>query len=208
MTVYAIFGTGGHGRVVLENMRSSECVFLDDNKPIGTRINGAHVVGDRSLLSYRPFLAAHLIIIGIGDCKIRGELSRLVIKNGGHLAKSIHPTAIIRSNVEIGDGTVIMPYAIVGPNTKVGKYCIINNAAIVSHDCILGNGVNVADGATFESEVGDEAFIGLRAVTIPKIKIGARAIVGAGSVVTKDVPPDTTVAGVPAKIIRHKGTHS
>ena len=205
---YAIFGTGGHGRVVLDNIASSQCVFLDDNKTIGTRVNGTPVVGGKSLLSDRDFLDTHLIIIGIGDCKIRGELSRLVIKNGGNLATSIHPTAIVRSCVEIGYGTVIMPYAIVGPNTKVGKYCIINNAAIVSHDCILGNGVNVADGATFESEVGDEAFIGLRAVTIPKIKIGARAIVGAGSVVTKDVPPDTTVAGVPAKIIRHKGTHS
>ena len=50
-------------------------------------------------------------------------------------------------------------------------------------------------------EVGEEAFIGTRSIIMPGVKIGKHAVVGAGSVVTKDVPDYTVVAGVPAKII-------
>ena len=47
--------------------------------------------------------------------------------------------------------------------------------------------------------IGEEAWIGLGAVVLKGVKIGAGAIVGAASVVTADVPPDTTVAGSPAR---------
>ncbi|MHA1988981.1 MAG: DapH/DapD/GlmU-related protein, partial [Promethearchaeota archaeon] len=53
-------------------------------------------------------------------------------------------------------------------------------------------------------ELQNDCWIGAGAIVMPNITIGERAIVGAGAVVTKDVPPDTVVAGVPAKVI--KGT--
>ena len=50
-------------------------------------------------------------------------------------------------------------------------------------------------------EVGEEAFIGTRSIIMPGVRIGNHSVVGAGSVVTKDVPDYTVVAGVPAKVI-------
>lgn len=50
-------------------------------------------------------------------------------------------------------------------------------------------------------EIGEDCFIGHSAIVMPGVKIGARSIVGAGSVVTKDVPPNTIVAGNPARPI-------
>ena len=50
-------------------------------------------------------------------------------------------------------------------------------------------------------EIGDQAFIGMNSIILPGVTIGAGAIVGAGSVVTKDVPSDTIVAGNPAIVI-------
>lgn len=50
--------------------------------------------------------------------------------------------------------------------------------------------------------IEEDCWIGACAIIYPNITIGARSIVGAGAVVTKDVPPDTVVAGVPAKVIR------
>jgi putative colanic acid biosynthesis acetyltransferase WcaF len=50
--------------------------------------------------------------------------------------------------------------------------------------------------------IGKNAFIGTRAMILPGVLIGDRAIVGAMSVVTKDIPSDKTVAGIPAKILK------
>ena len=49
----------------------------------------------------------------------------------------------------------------------------------------------------------EDCWIGACAIIYPNKTVGARSIVGAGAVVTKDVPPDTVVAGVPAKVIRN-----
>ena len=50
-------------------------------------------------------------------------------------------------------------------------------------------------------EIGNNCFIGARAIIMPNVKIGDNTVVGAGSVVTKDVPPNSVVAGVPARYI-------
>jgi maltose O-acetyltransferase len=50
--------------------------------------------------------------------------------------------------------------------------------------------------------IGDEAWLGGGAIVLPGVTIGRRAVVGAGAVVTRDVPPDTIVAGNPARVIR------
>jgi len=49
--------------------------------------------------------------------------------------------------------------------------------------------------------VNDNCFIGVRAIILPNVTIGPNSIVGAGAVVTRDVPPNTIVAGVPARIL-------
>ena len=206
----AIFGTGPHGRAIRENLRAERprlVVWLDDKVRRGTQIGTEVVIGGRELL-FGEFSREHEIIVAIGDNKIRGEIARTIKQYGGKLGTSIHPTAIIsKTDTVIGDGTVIMPFAIIGPGVRIGEYCIINNRATVAHDSIVENGVNVSDGVTFTTHVGEEAWLGLHACVIPGTKIGARAIVGAGSVVTREVEADTTVGGVPARVIKNYGTH-
>lgn len=50
-------------------------------------------------------------------------------------------------------------------------------------------------------EIKDKCFIGINSIILPNVTIGPNSVIGAGSVVTKDVPPNTVVAGVPAKVI-------
>jgi putative colanic acid biosynthesis acetyltransferase WcaF len=57
---------------------------------------------------------------------------------------------------------------------------------------------------TAKITIGDDAFVGARAFVLPGVTIGARSIVGACSVVTKDVPADTVVAGNPCKVLRKR----
>jgi len=101
-------------------------------------------------------------------------------------------------------GTIYFPGVQVGDNVIIGRHVHIEYNAVISHGCTLGNFVTVCPGAVLAGEVTveDRAFIGANATVIHGgITIGRDAVVGAGAVVTKDVPPGATVAGVPARIL-------
>lgn len=133
--------------------------------------------------------------------------------------------------VSIGAGTVIKSGAYLGPRNgfiKIGNHCSINpycvllgyggitiedGVRIAAHTAIIAFNHNYEDpevliakqgnrmsGVTIESDV----WIGAGARILDGVHIGKGAVVGAGSVVTRDVPPLSVVAGVPAKIIKSR----
>lgn len=114
-------------------------------------------------------------------------------------------------NNAVGDVTI-------GDHTRIGIHC-----TVIGPVCI-GNNVNLAQGITvtalnhnFEDAtkcideqgvstkpvvIGDDVWIGANAVILPGVTIGRHCVVAAGAVVTKDVPDNCVVAGVPARIIK------
>jgi bifunctional UDP-N-acetylglucosamine pyrophosphorylase/glucosamine-1-phosphate N-acetyltransferase len=143
----------------------------------------------------------------------------------------IYSNTVIESDVEIGSGcsigpfTRIRPHVSVGNDVEIGNFVEINRTKIgsgtkVKHhtylgDAVVGKDVNIGAGtitANYDGKnknktvIEDGAFIGVGAILIAPIRIGARAIVGAGSVVPKnhDVSDGTTVVGVPARTYRKK----
>jgi acetyltransferase-like isoleucine patch superfamily enzyme len=73
--------------------------------------------------------------------------------------------------------------------------------AQIHHDCRIGSFSTIAPGACLLGAVtvGEQVFVGANATVLPHRRIGSRAVVGAGAVVTKDVPDGATVTGVPAR---------
>ena len=97
---------------------------------------------------------------------------------------------------------------IIGANTKFaygGIGVVIHKRAIIGSNVSIGSNVTIGgrSGHIEVPVIGDNVYLATGSKILGPIKIGANAIIGANAVVIKDVPSNTTVGGVPAKIIKH-----
>ncbi|MCW8995398.1 MAG: 2,3,4,5-tetrahydropyridine-2,6-dicarboxylate N-acetyltransferase [Psychromonas sp.] len=124
----------------------------------------------------------------------------------------IEPGAIIRDMVEIGDHCVIMMGAVlnigavIGERTMIDMNVVVGGRAIVGKNCHIGAGTVLAGVIEPPSAdpviIEDDVLIGANAVVLEGVKVGKGAVVAAGSIVVKNVEPNTVVAGVPAKMLK------
>lgn len=144
-------------------------------------------------------------IIGIGNPLLRFKMNKKFENLGGSLSSCISKFARIGSySVQIGSGTNILDNAIVSNNVSIGKGCIIYYNTVISHDCSINDFVEISPGANLlgRSIIGAFSQIGANSTILPDIKIGENVVVGAGAVVTKNLPDNCVAVGVPAKIIK------
>lgn len=204
-----ILGGGGHARVVIDCMKVSGVahpyVVLDPNSLLwGKEVYGVPIRGGEDLIQeLKREGVTHFIpaVGGVQDNAPRRKTFEWGI--GQHLMPLIllHPSVIISPQVKIGEGSVAFAGAIINPGVVIGKNCIINTGSIIDHDCIIEDHAHIAPGAVLSGGVHVEksVHIGTGATIRHSIHIGEGAVVGAGSVVIKDVLPNSVVKGVPAK---------
>ncbi|MBI3710544.1 MAG: NeuD/PglB/VioB family sugar acetyltransferase [Proteobacteria bacterium] len=101
----------------------------------------------------------------------------------------------------LGNGCLVQRRALISAGVSVGRSVKINIGAMVHHDCRLGDFVTLGPGSRLLGSVivEDEAYVGADATVLQGRRVGAGATIGAGAVVVDDIPPNTTVAGVPAR---------
>lgn len=165
---------------------------------------------------------------GITNVSLNSNISSTAtVAKDSSIARSVKiwNYAQIRENVTIGDSTIIGSYVYIDSNVRIGSNCKIQNRAMVYDPAEIQNGVFIGPGAiitndhnpravqangeikvagdwTKENVVIEEgASIGAGAICIAPVRIGAWAFVGAGAVVTKNVPAFAVVVGSPAKQI-------
>lgn len=122
-------------------------------------------------------------------------------------ATIIHPTAVISQSAEIGQGCLISPGVIIGPGVKIGNHTILNSAVTIDHDSLIQENVVMGAGVHLPGyvKVLSDTFIGVGSCSVNGVTIGSNCLIGAGSVITKDIPDNVIAAGVPAKELRRKG---
>jgi acetyltransferase-like isoleucine patch superfamily enzyme len=118
---------------------------------------------------------------------------------------------VIGDNTKIGDNSIIGSFVDLGKEVTLGKNCNIQAHVTISNGCVLGDNVFIAPNSSLLNDkypkstfmtppiIKDGAAIGGGVTILPNVTVGEKAVVGGGSVVTKDVPPRTVVAGCPAR---------
>lgn len=204
-----IVGAGGFGREVLNWATDAGLEvsgFLDANPAAlhGFR-NMPEVLGDPAAWNPKP---GATYICAIGDSKIRCSMSSRLRDKGAVFDRLVHPSATISSDCEIGEGCIIGPRTVITVNVSLGRDTVVNVGCCISHDVRIADGVTLSPNCTLCGGVVIEsrAFFGASATVIPRFTIGEAAIVGAGSLVRRDVPPHVTVVGVPARIVSTRGS--
>ncbi|OHA68788.1 MAG: hypothetical protein A3I38_02295 [Candidatus Wildermuthbacteria bacterium RIFCSPLOWO2_02_FULL_47_10] len=143
------------------------------------------------------------LIAGIGSPLRRRWVEDL--EAGGYRFKTlIHKNAYVGEDVKIGDGSIVCPGTIITTDVQIGRHCILNVKASINHDCVSGDFVTISPGATIGGgvEIGDETWVGIGATIIQRVKIGKGVFIAAGAVVVNDIPDNSLVMGIPAKVVR------
>ncbi len=196
-----IIGGSGHGKVVADiviNSGDEVAGFLDDDESI-KECAGLKVLGKPE--DYKKYACCEFVI-AVGNAEIREKISTKMPEVKWYTA--INPTATVsKLDVKIGDGTVIMPGAIINAGTKIGKHCIINSGAIVEHDNVIEDFSHISVGAKLGGTVtiGKSTWVGIGATVSNNIEICGGCTIGAGAVVVKDITENGTYVGVPARKI-------
>ncbi|MGI1799531.1 MULTISPECIES: acetyltransferase [Priestia] len=204
MAKLLILGAGGHGKVVSEIAQLmkhwEQVAFLDDREDV-SEVLGIPIVG--KLADLPAFKKKYeYAFVAIGSNNARVTWTKKLSDHGFKIPILIHPSSTVSAKSSIEEGTVIMAGAVVNPDARIGKSCIINTASTIDHDCLLQDGVHTSPGAHLGGtvKVGERTWICIGATIINNINIGYDSVIAAGAVVTKDVPSNVLVAGVPAVI--------
>jgi UDP-N-acetylbacillosamine N-acetyltransferase len=205
-----IWGSGGHALVVADVVRLTQeydiVGIIDDlsTDRHGTTVAGAVVLGGREQLESLKRGGVTHVIVAVGDCTARVRLGEFALERGFDLGTAIHPRAIVASDAVIGAGTVVAAGAIVNPGVTIGRSCIINVGASVDHECRIGDGAHIGPGVYLggQTTVGQRTWLGIGATVIDRIQIGEGSIVGAGSVIIRDIPNGVVVYGSPGRVAR------
>lgn len=181
--------------------------FLDDNKAIqDSVIMGYPVLGGKEALNKLARQKNTSFFVNISSHWSRlKSIVDLLDSYQCEIATLVHPS-IDMNYVRIGRGCILGDGCLIGSNAVIGDFVFARLGSLISHDVIVEDYVFIGSDASIGSNaiLKKGCYLGSGATIMRKITVGKNAVVGAGAVATKDVPPDVTVAGVPAKVLKKK----
>ena len=176
--------------------------FLEENCQrekallLGKEINDVSILKDLNRDTVK-------LICGIGT-PLRKRLVEYTKDLGFRYDTAIHPSVLQSRFLTLGEGIISAANDIIKSQVTIGNHTLILSTSIVGHGVHIGEFTTVSSGVLIggNSRIGNNCFIGMGTVIIQQISVGNNSFIGAGSVVTRDIPDNVLAVGVPAKPIR------
>ena len=123
---------------------------------------------------------------------------------GLHFSSLIHPSAQIGSGVDLGEGVVLNTGVILAPHACISDFAVVNRGVTVGHDTRIGEHTRIMPSSAIggSGPIGGYCSVGIHATILEELNVGDWSVVGAGSVVTRDIPSGVIAYGTPAKVVR------
>jgi len=213
MKQLVIIGAGGFGREVAEWARNCPAYrreweiagFLDDRLDAVDRFPGIGLPVLGNTTDYAP-RSDDVFLIALGQPALRRTMRERFTAKGAEFTRLVHESCVVGRRVQLEPGVILCPGVVLTCDIHIGANCALNVSTAMGHDATMGADCQISSfcDITGYVQVGNEVMMGSRTSIIPGRKVGDKAVIGAGSVVIADVPPDVTVFGNPARLLtRH-----
>jgi acetyltransferase-like isoleucine patch superfamily enzyme len=184
------------------NVHLGERVQVDEYCVLGRPARGREAGSARVVIGDDAIVRSHTVIYGGVRIGARFQSGHWVL---------VREDTVIGDDCSIGTGTEIEFSVRIDDSVRMHGQCVIGEYSIIEAGCWLGPGVMLINArfpgaartkATLEPPlIKKGAKVGAHATLMPGIVVGAGSLVGAGAVVTRDVPDDTIVIGNPARVV-------
>jgi len=198
----------------MKNEMQSQVGLKFNNQTV--RLGNGAVVDEGVILGYTPSRGwDHILTIGPGACIRTGT----VIYGGSRIGSNLETghNVVIREESIIGDYLRIWNNAVIDYGCKIGNKVKIHSHVYISQFSVIEDDVFIGPGAVLANDIHPGcpdalecmqgpnikkgAQIGVSSCILPRVNIGEYSVIGAGSVVTKDIPPGVVAYGNPAQVI-------
>ena len=207
-----IFGAGTYGQVYSKYLEEYYEIlgFIDDNDLLkGTDIGGYSVLGNINYL-FNALTKDIAVFVPIGNNSVRVNLLSKIESEGFEIPSFIHESVLLDATVELGKAIYILPSSNVMPFTKIQDYSMISMGVNIAHHvtiekgCFFSQGVNI--GASIY--IKEFAYFGIGSTVMTGVSyIGKNTLIGAGTLIIKNVPDEVVMIGNPGRILRNNKTH-
>ena len=180
------------------------------------RLGNRAIIDDRVILGYPPARGGHIVLTIGPRAHIRNGT---IIYGGSHIGCNLETghNVVIREENNIGDSVRIWNNSVIDYGCRIGNGVKIHNKVYVAQFTIIEDDVFLAPGVTLANDIHPGcpdayecmqgpcikkgAQIGINCTVLPRVVIGENSVIGAGSVVTKNIPASVVAYGNPAQVI-------